>query len=275
MAEFGEKLKSARTKKGITQQTLADQLFVTRQAVSRWEGGSRYPDLMTAKKISNILDTSLDELLSGDDLAQYPQKNSILESPVSKGLQTVLISVVLMCYLIICVWCFDDLITIPEGINGVQVISLVTPFLFTCVLLYATVMSIQGKWNPQIAATISVTYFGVHAISCIMSAFPLPFSHGSIILLLKAFAYILVLIFFGSYFQKGTPNPLKLYIISALCAASRMYVLIEILTIASNHSQFDYVYATRTVQTLAEILFLGMLCYMVYFLNAKRKRAAL
>lgn len=39
MAEFGENLKRVREEKGITQQTLADYLYVTRQAVSRWEGG--------------------------------------------------------------------------------------------------------------------------------------------------------------------------------------------------------------------------------------------
>ena len=39
--EFGEKLRQAREAKGMTQQKLADRLFVTRQAVSRWEcGGS-------------------------------------------------------------------------------------------------------------------------------------------------------------------------------------------------------------------------------------------
>ena len=60
MAEFGENLKRVREKKGITQQTLADSLYVTRQAVSRWEGGSRYPDIMTAKKMAQFLEVSLD-----------------------------------------------------------------------------------------------------------------------------------------------------------------------------------------------------------------------
>lgn len=47
MIEFGEKLKQMREEKGMTQQTLAEQLYVTRQAVSRWECGARYPDLLT------------------------------------------------------------------------------------------------------------------------------------------------------------------------------------------------------------------------------------
>ena len=37
MVEFGEKVKKLREEKGMTQQTMADQLYVTRQAVSRWE----------------------------------------------------------------------------------------------------------------------------------------------------------------------------------------------------------------------------------------------
>lgn len=61
MVEFGEKLKRAREEKGMTQQTLSDHLYVTRQAVSRWECGARYPDLLTAKKLSEVLEVSLDE----------------------------------------------------------------------------------------------------------------------------------------------------------------------------------------------------------------------
>ena len=68
MVEFGEQLRRAREGKGMTQQSLAEQLYVTRQSVSRWECGDRYPDLLTTKKISQILDVSLDDLLAGKDM---------------------------------------------------------------------------------------------------------------------------------------------------------------------------------------------------------------
>ena len=53
MVEFGEQLRRAREEKGMTQQSLAERLYVTRQAVSRWECGDRYPDLLIT--IANIL----------------------------------------------------------------------------------------------------------------------------------------------------------------------------------------------------------------------------
>ena len=50
--EFGEKLKRKREEKGMTQQTLADKLYVTRQAVSRWENGETTPNTETLKLLS-------------------------------------------------------------------------------------------------------------------------------------------------------------------------------------------------------------------------------
>ena len=41
MVEFGEQLRKAREEKGMTQQSLAEQLYVTRQSVSRWEIGTQ------------------------------------------------------------------------------------------------------------------------------------------------------------------------------------------------------------------------------------------
>lgn len=52
MIEFGEKIRNLRENKGMTQQTLADKLHVTRQAISRWECGARYPDIFLTKQIA-------------------------------------------------------------------------------------------------------------------------------------------------------------------------------------------------------------------------------
>ena len=90
MAEFGENIRKAREEMGITQQTLADKLYVTRQAVSRWENGSRYPDLLTAKALAKSLDTSLDDLLTDDDMRTYPEVNPVIEYPLTKRVQTAL-----------------------------------------------------------------------------------------------------------------------------------------------------------------------------------------
>lgn len=220
------------------------------------------------------------ELLRDDDLTSYPQKNPILESPISKGLQTVLISAVLMCYLIICIWYINDLNAIMVSANGRRIFSFITPFLFTCVLLYAAIMSIQDKWSPRIAAIIAASYYGIHALSRIVDFFSLTFDYGQIylgptLLMLKGLAYIVILFLFWSYFQKGSSTPRNLYVISVLCAANRIYNFIEEFTRALSHPQFDYFYATGTVMALADILFLGLLCYMVYFLNNKRKRSAI
>lgn len=60
-----EKIVELRKKDGMTQQQLAEKLFVTPQAVSRWENGETEPDTNTLIKISEIFNVSLDELISG------------------------------------------------------------------------------------------------------------------------------------------------------------------------------------------------------------------
>ena len=72
--DFGEKIKELREAKGMTQQNLADLLFVTRQTVSRWEGGSRYPDLVTAKNLADVLDTTVDTLMADDSSMKIDQR---------------------------------------------------------------------------------------------------------------------------------------------------------------------------------------------------------
>ena len=63
MATFGEKLKEARKKNGLSQDSLAEKVFVTRQAVSRWENGETVPNTETLKLLSKLYNVSINTLL--------------------------------------------------------------------------------------------------------------------------------------------------------------------------------------------------------------------
>ena len=56
-------LKELRVKNGLTQEEMAEKLFVTRQAVSRWENGETTPNIETLKLISRSFDISINALL--------------------------------------------------------------------------------------------------------------------------------------------------------------------------------------------------------------------
>lgn len=63
---FGEKLKTLRKAKGISQEQLALHLNVSRQAISKWELGSSLPEVENIIEISRFFDTSIDYLLKDD-----------------------------------------------------------------------------------------------------------------------------------------------------------------------------------------------------------------
>ena len=66
--EFNEKLKELRSSRGLTQEELAEVLFVSRTAISKWESGRGYPSIDSLKQIANYFSISIDELLSGERL---------------------------------------------------------------------------------------------------------------------------------------------------------------------------------------------------------------
>lgn len=65
--EFNEKLQELRKQKGMTQEELAEALYVSRTAISKWESGRGYPNIDSLKAISRFFSVSLDELLSSDE----------------------------------------------------------------------------------------------------------------------------------------------------------------------------------------------------------------
>lgn len=68
MATFGERLKSLRESHNLTQDELADELGVTKQAISQYERGVRRPDFDTLSRICDLFNVSSDYLLGKSDL---------------------------------------------------------------------------------------------------------------------------------------------------------------------------------------------------------------
>ena len=65
--KIGDKLKNARLKKSMTQEEVAEKLFVSRQSISNWENNKTYPDIGNVIALSDLYQISLDELLKGSD----------------------------------------------------------------------------------------------------------------------------------------------------------------------------------------------------------------
>ncbi|MBQ4564409.1 MAG: helix-turn-helix domain-containing protein [Lachnospiraceae bacterium] len=78
--ELGKKIKSLRLQKGVTQETLAGELGVTAQAVSKWENGTTLPDIQLLPTLSVYFGVSIDELFEMTDEAHFDRIDNMLES---------------------------------------------------------------------------------------------------------------------------------------------------------------------------------------------------
>lgn len=76
--EFNEKLQILRKQHNLTQEELAEKLYVSRTAVSKWESGRGYPSIASLKSIAKYFRATVDELIGTEELI------SLAESDLSK-----------------------------------------------------------------------------------------------------------------------------------------------------------------------------------------------
>ncbi len=71
--EFGEKLRELRKARSLTQEQLAEALYVSRTAVSKWESGRGYPSIDSLREVSRFFSVTIDELISPDEIVSAAQ----------------------------------------------------------------------------------------------------------------------------------------------------------------------------------------------------------
>ena len=79
LMDFNEKLQKLRTGSNMTQEELAEKLYVSRTAVSKWESGRGYPNIESLKAIAKYFHITIDELICGEEmvaLAEQDKKES-------------------------------------------------------------------------------------------------------------------------------------------------------------------------------------------------------
>ena len=74
--EFHEKLQKLRKNRGLTQEELAESLYVSRTAISKWESGRGLPSIDSLKEISKFFTVSIDELLSCEKVLTIAEKEN-------------------------------------------------------------------------------------------------------------------------------------------------------------------------------------------------------
>ncbi len=90
--KIAQQIKQHRQGLGISQEELAERVYVTRQTVSNWENGKSYPDIGSLIRLGDLFGVSLDTLIKGDldemkeQVNEADRKNFDRDSAVFTGL---------------------------------------------------------------------------------------------------------------------------------------------------------------------------------------------
>ena len=81
--KIGKFIAECRKKNNLTQMQLAEKLNITDRAISKWENGKNLPDMSLLKPLCNILDITINELLSGEYINEEKNEEKLEENIVN------------------------------------------------------------------------------------------------------------------------------------------------------------------------------------------------
>lgn len=281
MEEFGEKLRSLREERGMTQQTLAEQLYVTRQAVSRWECGARYPDLLMAKRIADTMEVSVDELISGEEMKRDMEKEKVLKAPLAGTVQTMLYAIAFIAWLLITF--IAGLILTSAKTEGMPVTitnisGMIGNGLFLFVLGLGLYFSVKEKLSPRkTAVMMSAVFFISMCIGIVSGIAEGQKNNAAFIPYFVSIMYNVFQIFavYTFFTVKRRVSPVWVYLVAALYAlnAVRLFFVPDFSTAGSGYEQFVLVIAMG-IRAMFAVIFSVLLVYQAYMLDKKRREVS-
>lgn len=95
--KIGDQLKKARLDKNLTQEEVAEKIFVSRQSISNWENNKTYPDIGNVIALSDLYQISLDVLLKGsDNFMEHLEESTNLVKSNKKLMALIVVALIVM-----------------------------------------------------------------------------------------------------------------------------------------------------------------------------------
>ena len=145
---FSDNLQYLRKKRGLTQEQFAEQLEVSRQAVSKWESAQSYPEMEKLLLMCELFDCSLDELVKGDmtqedkeDSADYDRHMNRFSILIASAVSLILVAVAL-----------------AASLDGILDENLVSIFMFILIGIAVSVLVVSGASHQYYRKRLSLIH---------------------------------------------------------------------------------------------------------------------
>ncbi|MGM9940988.1 MAG: helix-turn-helix domain-containing protein [Bulleidia sp.] len=262
MNTFGEKLKQARERKGYTQEQLGEKLFVTRQTISRYESGNRLPDIHTLKAISRLLDCSMDELLSENDLSDHCNTQPVYNDRKGISILIILYTMIICIHTILMIQSFPSfslqelsypVVMIQAWIHGVQAVLFV----------YGLVGLVRSDFNARQAGIITTGFLLTEAVQ-LFSTYVLSTPEAALLL---SMPYLIgAVCAYRFYFKEKQKDRV---IVTAVCIYA---VFVQVYGMYAMLLYADHLYTSlHTVNRIGSVLIDIMLIQQIHLLYQRRE----
>lgn len=196
--EFSEKLQALRKQKGLTQEQLAKELYVSRTAISKWESGRGYPNIDSLKEIAKFFSVTVDRLLSGEEVLTIAREDQKRKESYLRDLVFGIMDISLILFLFLPI--FGQ--KVNDAVQEVSLLALteIAPYIkiayfatvITTVLVGIMTLALQncGGFWIRLKSKLSLTFSIVGVLLFILSRQPYAAALVFVFLTIKAVTFL-------------------------------------------------------------------------------------
>jgi len=217
-----------------------------------------------------VLEVSLDELLSGEEMKKCVEETPIVESPVIGRVQSALYAFAGVAYLLMSIlalrFLLPELASADSQTMGYGISYILRYVLITILLFVGLAFSICGKLTPKKTGGTIAAYFGTNLLSNIFESMQTgnlwPTTFQSLIYL------ICIAVIVGYYFQKRRRSPIPMYCVATFGFVRNAFMYFQMIQLES-----DFAFVVRSIWLTAVAGYMVLIAYQAYALEKKRQLA--